>query len=201
MQDFRPTLLHHILELVPFDGWTDYTFREASHRTGLSDAEASQALGGIRGAVRYYFEQIDEQLAKQFPAHSISGLRVPDRVETLLMARFMLMLPHREAVKSAATSNLLPWYMPEAVKSLYHMTDTIWRLAGDQSTDFNFYTKRMTLASVYIPTFLYWLTDQSPQLEQTRQFLKKRLSGVAEFGKKKKALLSRINAFSQFAKR
>lgn len=202
MQDFRPTLLHHILELVPFDGWSDYTFREAASRAGITETEATRAFGGgIRDCVRYYFDQIDEQLKKQYPPGSLSASRVPERVETLVMARYALMLPHREAVKSAASGNLLPWNVKGALKSLYHMTDTIWRLAGDQSTDYNFYTKRMTLAAVHVPTFLYWLNDHSANLEDTRRFLKKRLAGVAEFGKKKKSLASKLNAFSYYAKR
>lgn len=202
MQDFRPTLLHHILELVPFDGWSDYTLREAARRAGLSESEAIQAFGGgIRECVRYYFDQIDEQLKKQFPPESLSGLRVPERIETLVMARYALMLPHREAVKSATSSNLLPWNVTGALKSLYNMTDTIWRLAGDQSTDYNFYTKRMTLAAVHVPTFLFWLNDNSANLEETRRFLKKKLSLVAEFGKRKKSLFTKLNSFSYYAKR
>lgn len=202
MQDFRPTLLHHILELVPFDGWSDYTFREAASRAGLSEAEATQAFGGgIRDSVRYYFDQIDEQLKKQHPPEFLAALRVHERVETLVMARYTLMLPHREAVKAAASGNLLPWNVTGALKSLYNMTDTIWRLAGDQSTDYNFYTKRMTLAAVHVPTFLFWLNDNSINLEETRRFLKKKLSLVTEFGKKKKSLASRLNAFSYYAKR
>ena len=37
----------------------------------------------------------------------------------------------------------------------------MWRIAGDTSTDFNHYTKRMTLGAVYGSTLLVWLDDQS----------------------------------------
>lgn len=202
MQDFRPTILHHILELAPFDGWSDYTFREAAQRAGVSEAEAKQAFGGsVREAVRYYFAQVDEQVKTQHPQASLASLRVPQRIETLVMARFAIMLPHREAVKRASSASLLPWNSKDAIKSFFSMTDSIWRLAGDTSTDFNYYTKRMTLAAVYVPTFLFWLSDNSTDMEATRQFLKRRLAGAAEFGKKKKGLFSKLQVFSTYAKR
>lgn len=197
MQDFRPTLLHHALELAPFEGWSDYTLREAARLAGVTDEEARRAFGGgIQQCLRYYFEQLDEQLQKQWPSEKLAGMRVPQRIETLLIARFEAMLPHREALKRAACLRLLPWNTPEATRSLFSMTDWMWRSAGDQSTDYNYYTKRLTLAGVYVSTFLCWLGDPTPDLVITRQFLKAQLSRVAEFGKFKKNLFSKLKAFS-----
>jgi ubiquinone biosynthesis protein COQ9 len=201
MQDFRPTLLHHVLELVPFEGWSDFTLREAARLSGINNAEAIAAFPNVSACIRYYFEQVDESVRKQFPESVLATKRVPERIETLLMARFAAMLPHRDAVKRAASARLLPWNSAEALRSLFSMTDWMWRASGDRSTDFNYYTKRMTLAGVYVSTFLFWLSDTSTDMALTRQFLKRRLSGVADFGKKKKALLTRLNAFSYYAKR
>ena len=36
------------------------------------------------------------------------------------------------------------------MKNLYKTVDNMWYLAGDNSTDFNFYTKRLTLALIYV---------------------------------------------------
>lgn len=198
MQDFRPTLLHHVLELVPFDGWSEFTLKEAARLSGLGEAELSHAFaGGITDCLRYYIEQVDEQMEQQCPADLLASKRTPERIEMLVMARLSVMLPHREAVRRAASASLLPWNSTDAVRSLFSMTDRMWRLAGDRSTDFNFYTKRMTLAGVYVSTFLFWLNDSSPQLEATKLFLKRRLSEVATFGKKKKEIIGLFTSFYQ----
>ncbi len=201
MQDFKPTLLHHVLELVPFDGWSDYTLREAARLAGISEDEAKREFPSISDCIDYYFTQIDETIKKKFPENLLAAKRVPERIEMLLMARFSLMLPHREAVKRAASARLLPWNSAQALKSLFFMSDWMWRASGDRSTDFNYYTKRMTLAGVYVSTFLFWLNDDSINLESTATFLKRRLSGVADFGKKKKELLNRLHSFSYYNKR
>ena len=48
-----------------------------------------------------------------------------------------------------------------AGRCTYETVSSMWRIAGDTSTDFNFYTKRGLLAGVYVSTVLYWLSDLS----------------------------------------
>ncbi len=61
----------------------------------------------------------------------------------------------------------------------------MWYAAGDTSTDFNFYTKRATLAGVYSSTLLYWLNDRSPGSEATWGFLDRRIDDVMKIEKLK----------------
>ena len=61
----------------------------------------------------------------------------------------------------------------------------MWRLAGDTSTDFNHYTKRMTLGAVYASTLLVWLDDHSLDQRETAAFLDRRIDNVMEFEKVK----------------
>ncbi len=202
MQDFRPTLLHHVLALVPFEGWSEAAIQDAAQQSGISAIECKQAFpSGVQDCVRYYFAQIDEATQAHFADGSLATKRIPERIEALIMTRLTLMQPHREAVKRAASGQLLPWKTTEALHSLFSLTDSMWRLAGDTSTDFNYYTKRMTLAAVYSSTFLFWLNDDSINLQSTHNFLKRRLNNVAQFGKKKKSLLSTLQSFSYYKKR
>jgi ubiquinone biosynthesis protein COQ9 len=59
----------------------------------------------------------------------------------------------------------------------------MWRIAGDTSTDFNHYTKRMTLGAVYGSTLLVWLDDQSEGWSETAAFLDRRIDQVMRFEK------------------
>jgi ubiquinone biosynthesis protein COQ9 len=61
--------------------------------------------------------------------------------------------------------------------------DLIWYAAGDTATDFNYYTKRGLLASVYGLTILYWLSDTSKGVSQTEAFLAQRLNDVMQIPK------------------
>ena len=45
-----------------------------------------------------------------------------------------------------------PPVAPTALENLSLMVDDIWYMAGDKSTDFNWYTKRAILAAIYTST-------------------------------------------------
>jgi ubiquinone biosynthesis protein COQ9 len=59
----------------------------------------------------------------------------------------------------------------------------MWRLAGDTATDYNHYTKRLTLSGVYTTTLLAWLDDDSEGFAETGAFLDRRLADVMKFEK------------------
>ena len=61
-----------------------------------------------------------------------------------------------------------------------HLVDEIWYMAGDRSTDINWYTKRGLLKTVYISTELYMLQDKSHNHEQTWKFLERRIDEMVQ---------------------
>ena len=64
-----------------------------------------------------------------------------------------------------------------------------WRAIGDNSTDFNFYTKRALLSGVYTSTMLYWFSDNSEDFEDTWKFLANRIADVMQIEKVKAAVI------------
>ena len=64
----------------------------------------------------------------------------------------------------------------------------MWRIAGDKSTDFSFYTRRISLAAVYTSTLLFWLNDNSENNVETEFFLDRRLKDISKIFSFKKPL-------------
>ncbi len=60
--------------------------------------------------------------------------------------------------------------------------DALWYAAGDRSTDYNYYTKRLLLAGVYSSTLLVWLNDKSEDHGATWAFLERRIDNVLVIG-------------------
>ncbi len=56
-------------------------------------------------------------------------------------------------------------------------------MAGDDATDFNHYSKRAILASVYASTLAVFAQDESDGFADSFAFLDRRLKDVADFGK------------------
>jgi len=89
----------------------------------------------------------------------------------------------REAVRRALAILAMPQNVPLGFRISWRTADLMWRLAGDASTDFNHYTKRMTLGAVYASTLLAWLDDQSEGWSETAAFLDRRIGDVMKFEK------------------
>ena len=65
-------------------------------------------------------------------------------------------------------------------KNLYNSVDNMWYLAGDNSTDFSFYTKRLTLALIYINAlFIFFNKD----IEQATINIDKNLKMISNIPK------------------
>ena len=94
----------------------------------------------------------------------------------------------RKAVRRGTTLFALPIHAADGAKAIWETADSIWEGLGDRANDFNWYSKRATLAGVYSATVLYWLGDQSPDHAATWAFLDRRIDDVMQIEKLKKSV-------------
>ena len=87
----------------------------------------------------------------------------------IILMRLKINDKDRALIKQTFFTLMLPHHIKIATRSLYNTSDKIWYLAGDHSTNFNYYTKRAILASVYSSTVFYWFNGDKT-LEQTKNF-------------------------------
>jgi ubiquinone biosynthesis protein COQ9 len=114
---------------------------------------------------------------------NVADMRVRDRVAFAVKARLQRNMRHREAIRSACSFLAMPHNAPLALRLLYRTVDAMWYGAGDNATDFNFYTKRALLAGVYSTTVFYWLNDKSAGALETWAFLDRRIDEVMQVPK------------------
>ena len=80
-------------------------------------------------------------------------------------------------------------------KIIYKTVDHIWKLIGDLSNDYNFYTKRAILASIYSFAMIMWLNDKNKNLDKTFNFLEKSIMNMNVVSNIKSKLKETINQF------
>jgi ubiquinone biosynthesis protein COQ9 len=179
MKSSQQKILDYCLKNAVFDGWTTKMLENASISAGL-DKEYHQILfpNGAADVFAFFVEETNRLMAE---TAIIEGLRTHEKIRALIVWRLEHIRPYKLAVKSLL--KLLVTSPFVTLKASYSAIDAMWRLAGDTSTDFNFYTKRTLLAGVYSSTLLYYLEDKSEGHEKTIQFLDNRLSEVGKFNK------------------
>ena len=179
----RDALIEAMLPEVPFDGWSRAALRAAARRIGVPAAEALALFpDGPADFAACFSRWADRRMLDRLESSPLDQLRVPERVALAVNIRLEIVEPWREAVRRALTILSLPQNVPLAMRLLYETVDGIWYAAADNATDFSFYTKRATLAAIYVATLLYWLEDRSPGFADTRAFLDRRLAEVARIG-------------------
>ncbi len=128
-----------------------------------------------------YIQEVDRSLQAYFTPERIATLKIRERISALIWRRLEIMGPAREAVRRALALLAMPQNIPLALRISWRTADLMWRIAGDTNTDFNHYTKRMTLGAVYGSTLLVWLDDDSEGWAETEAFLGRRIDDVMKF--------------------
>ena len=183
IEETRDKLLAAALAHVPFDGWSGRALQAGAADLGLDPALAANAFpGGPAELLEAFSAEIDRRMLVELEGRDLKSMKHRQRIATGVRARLELLAPQQEAVRRGLSFLALPRNAALGAKCLYRTVDAIWHAAGDTSTDYNFYTKRMLLAGVYSATLLFWLNDESAGFSETWAFLDRRLAEVIKIG-------------------
>ena len=185
MSDPKEKLLDAALMHVPFDGWSEATFKAAIADSGMENtvARAVCPRGAVDLAVAYH-KRGDAQMLEALGAEDLGDMRFRDRIARAVRLRLEV-VEDKEAVRRGTTLFALPQYAPDGAKLVWGTCDLIWDTLGDTSDDFNWYSKRTILSGVYTATVLFWLGDTSDGHAATWSFLDRRIDNVMQIEKLK----------------
>lgn len=85
-------------------------------------------------------------------------------------------------------------------KNIFNISSDLWFLAGDQSSDYNYYTKRIILSSIISKIYLKMLCARNYSREQLKKEIKEEIIKVGKFNKFKAECLSFINVLKKVGK-
>ena len=184
LEQLRCRLALAVGENAVFDGWTQAAVDSAAGQLGIDPVQARLAMPkGQAAMIDLYIQEVDRALEAWFTPERMAGIKIREKIRSLVWHRLETMGPAREAVRRGLAVLAMPQNVPLALRISWRTADLMWRSAGDTSTDFNHYTKRMTLGAVYGSTLLAWLDDQSEGWADTAAFLDRRIDDVMKFEK------------------
>ena len=188
-------IIAQALPLAPFEGWNQQTLAKAAVAAGYKRTDVIRVFpGGAVDAAEFLLRSYDQAMVEALRGYSLDTMKIRQRIATAVRLKLEIMEPHREAIRKIIALMAMPFNLPASLRIVYETVDTIWYAAGDTSTDFNFYTKRMLLAGVYSSTLLYWLDDKSAAHENTWAFLDRRIENVMKIEKAKHFIKTRLFA-------
>lgn len=178
---FLESLLDAMLELAPESGWTQAALGRAAEKAGLSQGQALLAAPhGVSDVLEAFGQRVARAAGQALSHPDIAALKVREKVRAGVKAWLAALGAHKAAVKRATVT---PANLLTGPKGLWAAADAIWAALGDKSTDYNWYTKRMTLSGVLGSTLAAWLaSDDEAAIDA---FLDRRIENVMQFEKLK----------------
>ena len=189
----RDRLADAMMAEAVFEGWSRVSLAAAATRLDLPTGEADRLFpAGPVQVLTYVSERADQRTVEDMEKEGVAHQKIRDRIKSAVRIRLERHAGEREAARRALALLALPLNAGLGLKLLYKTVDAMWYAAGDISTDFNFYTKRATLAGVYSSTLLYWLNDRSEGSKATWAFLDRRIDDVMKI----EELKSRVRSWT-----
>ena len=195
LDELRIALAPAIADSAIFDGWNDAALVAAAEMEGVDPALARLAFKGQKrqssamAMITAWIDSIDEAMARDLPPEELASRKIRDKIRDLVLYRLDAIAGQEEALRRALAISAMPLNARAAMRSAWKGADIMWRLAGDTATDYNHYTKRAILTSVYGSTMMVWLDDESEDKAETRRFLDRRIENVMQFEKAKAQFL------------
>lgn len=186
LDELRLALAPAIADAAIFDGWGEEALVMAAEQMGADVDVAKLAFkGGAIDMVFAWIEAVDVAMAAAFPEDVIEPMKIRERIRALIQFRLDAVAGQEEALRRAIAIMAMPQNATRSARRGWQTADLMWRLAGDTATDYNHYTKRAILASIYGATLAVFVDDESEGKAETRAFLDRRIEGVMKFEKVK----------------
>ena len=186
LDELRAALAPQVAANAAFDGWNNRALDAAAESLGVDHDVARLAFtDGPVAMIDAWFASIDAAMLARFTPEELAAMKIRARITALVEARLELAAPHREALRRALAILAMPQNAARGARLGLRAADAMWRAAGDTATDYNHYSKRMTLGAVYAATIAVFLDDESEGHADTRAFLGRRIENIMQFERTK----------------
>jgi ubiquinone biosynthesis protein COQ9 len=196
LDEIRDVLASRLGNHAGFDGWNARSVAAAADELAIEPDLAQLATKGRAiDLIDLWISYVDAEMARRLPDEKLSAIKIRQRITALVVTRLEIMALDREALRRALTIMAMPQNLASAARLGWRSADRMWRLAGDNATDFNHYTKRLTLSAVYASVLAVFVNDESDDFAETRKFLDRRIENIMQFEKAKAGVAARRENF------
>jgi ubiquinone biosynthesis protein COQ9 len=182
LKNIRYKILREAKKHVVKHGWNEDIFTHIKNNSNHSYDEMNSLFPqGYKIILEMYLSEINEKMIMESKEIDLIRLKVHERIRELCFLRLNIMSKEKELIKRSFLTLSLPHNFKLASKILYKTVDEIWFLAGDNSTDFNYYSKRAILASIYTTVMIHFTNNKD--INSTYDLLNKQLKKVSKIPK------------------
>ena len=183
------SFMQSLLELLPFNEWNDKIINEAEEKCGFAKGYSLILFpDGLAEIIKFFESYLDNITLENLNEQEIPN-KIREKISLAVKTRIKAVLPIIHS-KNAAYFALNP---VQGTEVAFHSCDIIWQYAGDKSIDYNYYTKRGLLLSVYVSSILVYIQDDSENYINTDKFIDSSVENIVQAFTQMKKLLDPSN--------
>ena len=198
----RQVVLRFAKKFVSENGLTKNCLENISKKYGLNADETDLLFPqGNIDLIKFALEQLNNDLEVYCRQIDLIRLPIHKRIRKVLLSKISLMNKDKSFYRSIFLNLLIPKKNFSLSSQLYNSVDQLWFIAGDSSTDFNFYTKRLILSGIYSRVMLFFFNNNNQEeLENILDESLKRVSKIPEIKSKLKIFKDFLPKIANFVK-
>ena len=198
----RQVVLRFAKEFISENGLTKNCLENISKKYGLNTDETDLLFPqGNIDLIKFALEQLNNDLEVYCKQIDLIRLPIHKRIRKVLLSKISLMNKDKPFYRSIFLNLLIPKKNFSLSSQLYNSVDQLWFIAGDSSTDFNFYTKRLILSGIYSRVMLFFFNNNNQEeLENILDESLKRVSKIPEIKSKLKIFKDYLPKIANFVK-
>ena len=150
--------------------------------------------------IGYFLEQNKVSIQKQ--STKVKKInRTTLKIHSLLSHQLHQDLKHKDFFKKVFMFLSLEKNFPTILDYFFSMSSNMWSVAGDTSTDINYYSKRVILCTVYSKIFIKLITVHNYDASMIEEDIHNELNKVKKFNELKSKILSPdiLSVFKKFS--
>ncbi len=187
LEKTRKKILEDVKLHVSKKGWNEDIIEFLSNKTNFNKKDLIVLLPEKNQTlIKIYLDDLNKKIQNKFIKLNLTNLRTHQKIRELIIMRLKIMLKEKKLASKTFLYLLLPQNYKFTSKYLYKIVDEMWYLSGDNSTDFNFYSKRLILSSIYIATMTHFINNDN--IQDTIEVLDKQLKKVSKIPEIKKSI-------------
>lgn len=174
----REEFIYATIPFIEKDGWNESALEEASKKHFKEFLYYKTLFDSVSDVVDHFENLEDKKLIQKFGKKkkddSFRGF-----IGKLVLHRIKEISP--EMHKALKDYYLSLKHLDEVPKALWNTADVIWKAAGDQSTDMNYYSKRFLLSSIYTMSLRHYSKHPDTIEEYVQESLDKLVKRMQKF--------------------
>ncbi|MGI9461145.1 MAG: COQ9 family protein [Alphaproteobacteria bacterium] len=184
-------IIERVLHHTEYDGWGDDALHHATKDIKCDNNLAQVIFPDVPKSLLIWASgYVDNIMIEWLKANK------PEKITATIFHGLMFRYRHvkkwRGGLSRAAIVLTSPAHIITASELTWTTADRLWRTAGDDSNDFNHYSKRFLLSGIIAATLPVYLNDKTDDLVDTEKFLKNRLDDIKTINTTKTKIKEKI---------